>query len=100
MVGLLPLLQGKVKSKILQLFEEALHWARMKDQKLQFQSQLMREVQPQQGQKNVQPMMEQAHAIQEMQNTGDPHVDLLQRVTNQLDNLSINLMQGGRVHQP
>ena len=32
--------------------------------------------------------MEQTHAIQEMQNTSDPHVELLQRVTNQLDNLS------------
>ena len=60
----------------------------------------MRVGQPQQGQQNVQPMMEQALAIQEMENTGDPHVDLLQRVINQLDNLSINLVQGGRVHQP
>ena len=38
MAGLFPLLQGKVKSKFLESFEEALHWARMKDQKLQFQS--------------------------------------------------------------
>ena len=30
----------------------------------------------------------------------DPHMELLQRVTNQLDNLSINLVQGARVHQP
>ena len=60
----------------------------------------MRVGQPQQGQQDVQPMMEQAPAIQEMQNIGDPHVDLLQRVTNQLDDLSINLVQGQRVHQP
>ena len=57
-------------------------------------------VQPQQGLQSVQPMMEQAPTIQEMQNIGDPHVDLLQRVTNQLESLSINLVQGGRVHQP
>ena len=60
----------------------------------------MRVGQPKQGQQNVQPMMEQAPTIQETQNTGDPHVDLLQRLTNQLDNVSINLVQGGRVHQP
>ena len=92
MPGLFPLLQGKVKNKFPKSFEEALHWARVKDWKLQFQSQLMRAGQPQQGQQNVQPMMEQAHAIQEMQNIGDPHIDLLQRVTNQLDNLPISLL--------
>ena len=54
----------------------------------------------QQGKQNVLPMMEQALATHVMQNIGDPHVDLLERVTNQLDNLSINLVQEGRVHHP
>ena len=30
----------------------------------------------------------------------DPHMELLQTVINQLDNLSITLVEGARVHQP
>ena len=51
--GLFQLLQGKVKSKFLESFKETLYWVRVKDQKLQFQSQLMRVGQLLQEQKNA-----------------------------------------------
>ena len=42
--------------------------------------------------------MDQPLVASIMQDIGDPHVDLLQRVTKKLDNMFINLVQGGRVH--
>ena len=91
--GLLPSLREKVKGKITKTFQEALQWARQKDRKLQFQSQLL---------KPHQPLVSQVTLPNEsapipQPSTKDPHLEMLQRVTNQLDNLSINLVQGPRV---
>ena len=91
--GLLPSLREKVKGKFSETFQEALQWARQKDRKLQFQSQLL---------KPQQPLVSQVMIPSELApipqaSTEDPHLEMLQRVTNQLDNLSINLVQGPRV---
>ena len=84
-----------MKGKFSNTFEDALHFAREKDRKLQFQSSVVRMEQSQVP--NV--ANEQPYPVPTML-LEDPHMELLQRVTNQLDNLSINLVQGARVHQP
>ena len=44
--GLSPSLQEKVKGKFPDNFEEAMQWARLKDQKIQFQAHVMRRESP------------------------------------------------------
>ena len=91
MAGLIPSLQEKVRGKFPGTFDEALHWAREKDCKLQFQADMARrERQPIFNEKHTQPPPV-APPISE-----DPHLELLQKVTAQLDDLSINLVQGPR----
>ena len=46
LAGLSPSLQEKVKGKFPESFEEAMQWARLKDQKLQFQAHVMRRESP------------------------------------------------------
>ncbi|MCO5549332.1 hypothetical protein L7F22_002801 [Adiantum nelumboides] len=95
LAGLTPILREKVKCKFPESFKEALTWARLKDRKLQFQrswrdhSQAASKVTTQ----------EQAHPSLP-NGSGDPHLDRLQRVTKQLDNLSINLIHGLQPKQP
>ncbi|MCO5566872.1 hypothetical protein L7F22_020555 [Adiantum nelumboides] len=96
--GLSSPLKEKVKGKFPRTFEEAIQLAQLKDQKLQFQAYLSRTNQPQPQVQNV------AHEVPTQVPTTleDPHLELLQRVTNQLDNLSINMVQGAQrqQHQP
>ncbi|MCO5558743.1 hypothetical protein L7F22_012329 [Adiantum nelumboides] len=62
---------------------------RLKDRKLQFHRSLMHHSQAASGVTT----QEQARPSS-LNECGDPHLDLLRRVTNQLDNLSINLIHG------
>ena len=70
-----------------------MQWARLKDRKLQYQAHT-----------KEQPPLISMTTLNEQQpphasstTSEDPHLELLQRVTNQLDNLSINLVQGPRM---
>ena len=89
-MGLSSRLQEKVKGKFPENFEEAVQWARLKDRKLQFQTRVMRrETLPSSdvvSEQQPAPSMAQA----------DPHLELLQRVTNQLSEMSVNMFQGTR----
>ncbi|MCO5604743.1 hypothetical protein L7F22_058913 [Adiantum nelumboides] len=95
LAGLTPILREKVKCKFPESFKEALTWARIKDRKLQFQrswrdhSQAARRV----------TTPEQVHPSSPNR-SGDPYLDRLRRVTKQLDNLSINLIDGLQPKQP
>ena len=86
LVGLSPSLQEKVKGKFLDNFKEAMQWARLKDRKLQFQAHVMRRESPPSA--NVMNE-QQSHAPPTL--PVDPHLELLQRVTNQLNELSVNM---------
>ena len=95
LAGLSPVLQEKVRAKFPESFDEARQLAKAKDRKMQFQSDFGRR--------------EHQHCIHEqppqqqpaLPNTPeDPHLELLQKVTNQLEDLSINLVQGPRMQPP
>ena len=95
--GLTPLLQEKVRGKFLETFDEAKQLAKAKDRKLQFQANLgRREFQPLFDEQPPQPQPHQPAPT----TTDDPHLELLQRVTAQLDDLSINLVRGPRAQPP
>ncbi|MCO5596290.1 hypothetical protein L7F22_050351 [Adiantum nelumboides] len=95
LAGLTLILREKVKCKFPRSFKEALTWARLKDRKLQFQrswrdhSQAASRV----------TTLEQVHPSSP-NGSGDPYLDRLQRVTKQLDSLSINLIHGLQPEQP
>ncbi|MCO5553272.1 hypothetical protein L7F22_006793 [Adiantum nelumboides] len=95
LAGLFPDLQEKVKGKFPETFEEALQIARVKDQKLEYQAHTSRVEHPQ-GPTMADERLPPAPTT----TPEDPHLELLQRVTNQLDNLSINMVQGVRQQQP
>ncbi|MCO5550928.1 hypothetical protein L7F22_004422 [Adiantum nelumboides] len=95
LAGLFPGLQEKVKGKFPKTFEEALQIARVKDQKLEYQAHTSRVEHPQ-GPTMADERLPPAPTT----TPEDPHLELLQRVTNQLDNLSINMVQGVRQQQP
>ncbi|MCO5581471.1 hypothetical protein L7F22_035356 [Adiantum nelumboides] len=96
LAGLAPVLREKVTCKFPDSFEDALTWARLKDRKLQFQRSML-----DQSQAAAAGTTSQEQAPPPPPNeSGDPHLDLLQRVTNQLDNLSINLIHGLQPQQP
>ena len=98
MARLNALLQEKVRAKFPETFEDARQVARAKDRKLQFQaSRVRRELQPPQDEQPLQPQ-QAAQAVPAA--TKDPHLELLQRVTAQLDDLSINLVRGPRGPPP
>ncbi|MCO5575333.1 hypothetical protein L7F22_029133 [Adiantum nelumboides] len=92
---LFPDLQEKVKGKFPETFEEALQIARVKDQKLEYQAHTSRVEHPQ-GPTMADERLPSAPTT----TPEDPHLELLQRVTNQLDNLSINMVQGVHQQQP
>ncbi|MCO5571669.1 hypothetical protein L7F22_025416 [Adiantum nelumboides] len=95
LAGLFPDLQEKVKGKFPETFEEALQIARVKDQKLEYQAHTLRVEHPQGP-----TMADERLPLAPTTTPKDPHLELLQRVTNQLDNLSINMVQGVRQQQP
>ncbi|MCO5601549.1 hypothetical protein L7F22_055672 [Adiantum nelumboides] len=95
LAGLFPDLQEKVKGKFPETFEEALQIARVKDRKLEYQAHTSRVEHPQ-GPTMADERLPPAPTT----TLEDPHLELLQRVTNQLDNLSINMVQGVRQQQP
>ena len=100
LAGLNPLLQEKVQAKFPETFEEARQLARAKDQKLQFQAnRARRELQPPLDEQLPQPQPHQAAQATPVA-IDDPHLELLQRVTTQLDDLSINLVQGSQGPPP
>ena len=72
LVGLSPSLQEKVKGKFPESFEESMQWARLKDQKLQFQAHVMRRDSP--PSTNV-VNEQQPHAPP--MTSADPHLELL-----------------------
>ncbi|MCO5572987.1 hypothetical protein L7F22_026749 [Adiantum nelumboides] len=92
---LTPILQEKVRCNFPESFKEALIWARLKDRKLHFQESWMDHSQA----ASRVTTQEQAHSLSPNE-SGNPHLDLLQRVTNQLDNISINLMHALQPQQP
>ncbi|MCO5602921.1 hypothetical protein L7F22_057061 [Adiantum nelumboides] len=95
LAGLFSDLQEKVKGKFPETFEEALQIARVKDRKLEYQAHTSRVEHPQ-GPTMADERLPPAPTT----TPEDPHLELLQRVTNQLDNLSINMVQGVRQQQP
>ncbi|MCO5588649.1 hypothetical protein L7F22_042606 [Adiantum nelumboides] len=95
LAGLFPDLQEKVKEKFPETFEEALQIARVKDRKLEYQAHTSRVEHPQ-GPTMADERLPPAPTT----TPEDPHLELLQRVTNQLDSLSINMVQGVRQQQP
>ncbi|MCO5547440.1 hypothetical protein L7F22_000889 [Adiantum nelumboides] len=95
LAGLFPDLHEKVKGKFPETFEEALQIARVKDRKLEYQAHTSRVEHPQ-GPTMADERLPPAPTT----TPEDPHLELLQRVTNQLDNLSINMVQGVRQQQP
>ncbi|MCO5590744.1 hypothetical protein L7F22_044719 [Adiantum nelumboides] len=95
LAGLFPDLQEKVKGKFPEIFEEALQIARVKDRKLEYQAHTSRVEHPQ-GPTMADERLPPAPTT----TPEDPHLELLQRVTNQLDNLSINMVQGVHQQQP
>ncbi|MCO5550383.1 hypothetical protein L7F22_003867 [Adiantum nelumboides] len=92
---LFPDLQEKVKGKFPETFEEALQIAHVKDRKLEYQAHTSRVEHPQ-GPTMADERLPPAPTT----TPEDPHLELLQRVTNQLDNLSINMVQGVHQQQP
>lgn len=98
LAALSPILQEKVKGKFPENFKEAMQLARVKDRKLKFHANMVRRgEQPFINEQPPQPPQPPTvHPIIPK----DPHLELLQRVTNQLDNLSINLVQGPRMQPP
>ncbi|MCO5590917.1 hypothetical protein L7F22_044893 [Adiantum nelumboides] len=96
LAGLYPILQEKVKVKFPDTFEKTMVFAREKDRKLKFQAQLQGGVEPPSP---SQPMARVAVGT----NTTDQESsqqELLQQITNQLESLSINLVQGVRAPHP
>ena len=89
-LGRVSILIGE--GKFPESFEEAMQWVRLKDRKLQFQAHVMRRESP--PSTNV-VSEQQPHAPPTT--PADPHLELLRRVTNQLNELSVNMFEGSRV---
>ena len=84
-----------MRGKFLKSFDEAKQWAKAKDHKLHFQANLVRrEHQPLIDEQPPPPPPVMTNILE------DPHLKLLQKVTAQLNDLSINRMQGSRVQYP
>lgn len=99
MAGLSPVLQEKIRLKFPDDFEEAKKMAKAKDKKMHLQTCYERRAQPlhcahmdppQPAHQPPQP----ASALLDIPK--DPHLELLQKVTSQLEDLSINLVQSAR----
>ncbi|MCO5602174.1 hypothetical protein L7F22_056302 [Adiantum nelumboides] len=92
---LYPILREKVKVKFSDTFENAMAYAREKDRKLKFQAQLQGGMEP------PPPAQPIARAVAGTSATDQEssQQELLQQITNQLESLSINLVQGVRAPQ-
>ncbi|MCO5572322.1 hypothetical protein L7F22_026075 [Adiantum nelumboides] len=95
LAGLYPILREKVKVKFPDTFEKAMAYAREKDRKLKFQVQLQGGMEP------PPPFQPIARTVAGTSATDEEssQQELLQQITNQLESLSINLVQGVRVPQ-
>ncbi|MCO5611386.1 hypothetical protein L7F22_065639 [Adiantum nelumboides] len=96
LAGLYPILREKVKVKFPDTFEKAMAYAKEKDRKLKFQAQLQGIMEP------PPPTQPIARAVAGTSATDQEssQQELLQQITNQLESLSINLVQGVRAPQP
>ncbi|MCO5554272.1 hypothetical protein L7F22_007800 [Adiantum nelumboides] len=95
LAGLYPILREKVKVKFLDTFEKAMAYAREKDRKLKFQAQLQGGMEPP---PSTQPIARTV-AGTSVTDQESSQQELLQQITNQLESLSINLVQGVRAPQ-
>ncbi|MCO5614557.1 hypothetical protein L7F22_068840 [Adiantum nelumboides] len=91
----LPILREKVKVKFPDTFEKAMAYAREKDRKLKFQAQLQGGMEPPPP---AQPIARTV-AGTSVTDQESSQQELLQQITNQLESLSINLVQGVRAPQ-
>ncbi|MCO5609151.1 hypothetical protein L7F22_063373 [Adiantum nelumboides] len=95
LAGLYPILRKKVKVKFPDTFEKAMAYAREKDRKLKFQAQLQGGMEPPpSAQPIARTVVGTSATDQELSQQ-----ELLQQITNQLESLSINLVQGVRAPQ-
>ncbi|MCO5580782.1 hypothetical protein L7F22_034653 [Adiantum nelumboides] len=95
LVGLYPILQEKVKVKFPNTFEKAMAYAREKDRKLKFQAQLQGGMEPPPPAQPIARVVLGTSAPDQESS----QQELLQQITNQLESLSINLVQGVRAPQ-
>ncbi|MCO5578423.1 hypothetical protein L7F22_032265 [Adiantum nelumboides] len=95
LAGLYPILREKVKVKFPDTFEKAMAYAREKDRKLKFQAQLQGGMEPPPP---AQPIARTV-AGTSVTDQESSQQELLQQITNQLESLSINLVQGVRAPQ-
>ncbi|MCO5596491.1 hypothetical protein L7F22_050554 [Adiantum nelumboides] len=95
LAGLYPILREKVKVKFPDTFEKAMAYAREKDRKLKFQAQLQGGMEPPLP---AQPIARTV-AGTSVTDQESSQQELLQQITNQLESLSINLVQGVRAPQ-
>ncbi|MCO5559747.1 hypothetical protein L7F22_013349 [Adiantum nelumboides] len=96
LAGLYPILREKVKVKFLDTFEKAMAYAKEKDRKLKFQAQLQGGMEPPPPAQPIARTVAGASATDQESS----QQELLQQITNQLESLSINLVQGVRAPQP
>lgn len=92
----------KVRGRFPATFEEAVDIAREKDRKIRYQHQVSQVAVARQNEEGVLSLPIEERGQQRMPPTQPPNEDaqqqdLLQRITNQLENLSIHLVQGARV---
>ncbi|MCO5561329.1 hypothetical protein L7F22_014950 [Adiantum nelumboides] len=90
LAGLYPILREKVKVKFPDTFEKAMAYAKEKDRKLKFQAQLQGGTEPPPP---AQPIARTV-AGTSVTDQESSQQELLQQITNQLESLSINLVQG------
>ncbi|MCO5550787.1 hypothetical protein L7F22_004278 [Adiantum nelumboides] len=95
LAGLYPILREKVKVKFPDTFEKAMAYAREKDRKLKFQAQLQGGMEPPLP---AQPIARTVAGTSATDQESSQQ-ELLQQITNQLESLSINLVQGVRAPQ-
>ncbi|MCO5607804.1 hypothetical protein L7F22_062005 [Adiantum nelumboides] len=95
LAGLYPILREKVKVKFPDTFEKAMAYAREKDRKLKFQAQLQGGMEPPPPAQTIARTVARTSATDQESS----QQELLQQITNQLESLSINLVQGIRAPQ-
>ncbi|MCO5602964.1 hypothetical protein L7F22_057105 [Adiantum nelumboides] len=95
LAGLYPILREKIKVKFPDTFEKAMAYAREKDRKLKFQAQLQGGMEPP---PSAQPIARTIVGTSATDQESSQQ-ELLQQITNQLESLSINLVQGVRASQ-
>ncbi|MCO5566389.1 hypothetical protein L7F22_020066 [Adiantum nelumboides] len=96
LVELYPILREKVRVKFPDTFEKAMAYAREKDRKLKFQAQLQGGMEPP---PSTQPIARTVAGTSATDQESSQQ-ELPQQITNQLESLSINVVQGVRAPQP